>query len=72
MSNPRKIDDHSSWVGKGSNGTVFPEGVKVRTVTSADGAGELTRYEDTSEDIKNAQEYNKKKIKSSAPRAMYR
>jgi len=72
MSGGRKINDHSSWVGKGSDGTVFPMGVKVKTVTSAEGAGEINRYEDTSEEIKKAQEYNKGKIKSNAPKAMFR
>lgn len=60
----RKINDHSSWIGKGSNGTVFPQGVKLKGYSSAEGAGKLSTYEDTTEAIKSQQEMNKRKIGS--------
>jgi len=59
----RRIDDHSSWVGKGSSGTVFPMGVKLKSESSAEGAGELSKYEDTSEAIKSQQMASKAQIK---------
>lgn len=52
----RRIDDHSSWVGKGTDGSVFPMGCKVRDEESAEGAGELMYYEDTSSAIKSQQD----------------
>ncbi len=58
----RKINDHSSWVGKGSNGVVFPSGAKMKSASSAEGFGALGTYEDTSEAIKSQQEMNKKKV----------
>lgn len=58
----RKIDDHSSWVGKGSNGTVFPMGAKLKSQSSAEGVGSLSHYEDTTEAIKSQQEMSKKKV----------
>lgn len=68
----QKINDHSSWVGKGTKGSVFPEGVKTRQFNSSEGAGELNTYEDTSEAIRKSQEHNKQKIRSNAPKPMYR
>ena len=59
----QKIDDHSFWAGKGSNGSVFPMGAKTKMESSAEGAGELPRYEDTTERIKAAQETAKGKVK---------
>lgn len=68
----RKIDDHSSWVGKGSNGSVFPMGAKVKNESSAEGVGSLDKYEDTTEAIKSQQEMNKRKAQSHAQKAGYR
>lgn len=62
----RRIDDHSSWIGKGSKGSVFPEGVKLKGESSAEGAGALMHYEDTTETIRSQQEAGKKKISSHA------
>ncbi len=58
----RKIDDHSSWVGGASKGSVFPEGVKTKNESSAEGSGALSRYEDTTEAIKSQQVMNKSKV----------
>ena len=68
----QKINDHASWVGGRSKGSVFPEGVKTKDFSSAEGAGSLGMYEDTTEAIKKAQEYNKGKIKANATKAMHR
>jgi hypothetical protein len=63
MATGQKIDDHSSWVGKGSDGTVFPMGVKLKKESSAEGAGKVNRYIDTTEEIKAAQVAGVGKIK---------
>lgn len=60
----RKINDHSSWMGKGSNGSVFPMGAKVKNESSAEGAGSLMKYEDTTEAIKATQVESVKQLKS--------
>ena len=58
----RRIDDHSSWIGKGSNGVVFPSGAKMKSESSAEGFGKLGMYEDTTESIKSMQEKAKSKV----------
>jgi len=68
----RKINDHSSWVGKGSGGVVFPHGAKIKSESSADAFGGLSNYEDTSEAIKSQQEMNKRKVHSHAQKAGHR
>lgn len=68
----QRIDDHSSWVGKAKSGEVFPEGVKVKTYSSAEGAGALSQYEDTSEAIHTQQEMGKKKIHSHGQKPHHR
>ncbi len=68
----RKINDHGSWIGKGSDGTVFPMGCKLKGESSAEGFGELNKYEDTTESIRSQQEMNKKKVHSQPMKAGYR
>lgn len=61
----QRIDDHSFWAGKGSEGHVFPDGPhKVKVESSADGAGSLPKYEDTTERIKASQVEGEKKVKA--------
>jgi hypothetical protein len=60
----QRIEDHSFWAGGRSKGSVFPEGNKVKEFPSAEGAGEVTRYDDTSEDIKKMQMEGVRKIKA--------
>jgi hypothetical protein len=60
----QKIDDHSSWMGKGANGSVFPMGAKVKNESSAEGAGAVSKYEDTTETIKSQQQMGIGKIKA--------
>ena len=66
------IDDHSFWAGGASKGSVFPEGVHTKDYSSAEGAGELPKYEDTSEAIKAAQEEGKRKVKANPVKTGYR
>lgn len=68
----RRIDDHNSWVGKGSNGTVFPAGAKTKQVSSAEGFGALAHYEDTNETIVKQQDMAKSKVHSHPQREYYR
>ena len=68
----RKINDHSSWIGKGSNGVVFPTGAKMKSESSSEGFGGLSHYEDTTETIKAQQEMNKKKVHSHAQKPGHR
>lgn len=68
----RRINDHSSWVGHGSKGSVFPEGVKVKHEHSAEGAGSLGKYEDTTEAIHSMQRANDGKMKSHPQKSGYR
>jgi len=66
------IKDHSSWIGKGKDGTVFPQGVKMKGYSSAEGAGHEADYEDTSDKIKAQQEMGKKKVQAHPQKALYR
>lgn len=69
----RRIDDHSSWVGTSGKNSVFPDGPhKTKEESSAEGAGEVMRYEDTTEAIKSVQETGKKKVKSHPMKPGYR
>lgn len=61
----RRIDDHAFWAGKPAKGSVFPDGgAKTKMESSADGAGELGQYWDTTEKIKEQQDMSERKIKS--------
>lgn len=68
----RKINDHSSWMGGASKGSVFPEGVKVKKEMSAEGAGKMARYADTSEAVKAEQDKNISKAKAHPMKDGYR
>lgn len=60
----QKINDHSSWVGKGSKGVVYPAGAKMKQESGAEGAGEVMKYEDTADAIRASQQECVKKIKA--------
>lgn len=66
------IKDHSSWVGGMTEDSVLPKGSKSKHESSAEGAGSLNKYEDTTEAIKSQQEMGKGKINSHSPRSEYR
>lgn len=68
----QKINDHSFWAGKGANNSVFPMGAKTKNESSAEGFGELSHYEDTTETIKSQQEMAKKKVHGHPHKAGYR
>lgn len=67
----QKIDDHSFWAGKGHK-TVLPEGAKTMHMKSAEGAGELHRYEDSEQDIHRQQEEQVRKVEKHAHKEGYR
>jgi hypothetical protein len=61
----QKIDDHSFWAGKRSAASPFPDGPhKEKQYVSAEGAGNVMKYEDTSEAIKKMQDDGQKKAKA--------
>lgn len=61
----QRIDDHSSWMGGKGSASVFPDGPhKVKMESSAEGAGSLPKYEDTTERIKATQEAQVRKAKA--------
>lgn len=65
MSKGQRIDDHSFWAGGKSKGSPFPDGGhKLKDEMSANGAGELDQYQDTTETIKAMQMQAKGKVKS--------
>lgn len=69
----RRIDDHASWIGKGSKGSVFPEGVKTKMEHSAEGDGHIgTMYSDTTEMIHRDQKHADSKVKGHPMKPGYR
>lgn len=68
----RKIDDHSSWMGKGNDESPLPKGVHNKMMSSSDGMGELSPYEDTEDAVKAQQMNNKKKMNSLPQKPGYR
>lgn len=65
------IKDHGFWAGGKSKGSVFPEGVRTKDESSAEGAGSIMKYEDTTEAIKSQQETGKGKVKSHPQKSGY-
>lgn len=73
MSQARKINDHSAWMGSRGKGYPLPEGPhKLKAESSAEGAGKLSQYEDTSEDIKRVQGMGDAKAKGHPMKPGYR
>lgn len=65
MAGGKRIDDHSFWAGGHGKDSVLPDGPhKTKAESSADGFGELSHYEDTTETIKTQQMMNKAKVHS--------
>ena len=59
----QRIDDHSFWAGSPVK-SVFPDGPhKTKGESSAEGFGELSHYEDTTETIKSQQMMSRKKVR---------
>lgn len=72
MSGGKRIDDHKAWMGSGSKGVPLPMGSKMKSESSAEGAGHEMYYEDTTEAIKAAQEKGDAKAKSHKMKDGYR
>jgi hypothetical protein len=69
----RKIDDHSFWAGSKSKSSVFPDGPhKEKHEESAESAGAVTKYEDTTEMIKEQQVMGMRKSKAHPLKTTYR
>lgn len=68
----RRIDDHSSWMGSAGKDMVMPMGVKTKSESSAEGAGTLGMYEDSTEAIKGQQEAGIRKAKGHPQKPQYR
>jgi hypothetical protein len=61
----QRIDDHSFWAGAKGKSSVFPDGPhKTKEETSAQGAGSVGKYEDTTESIRAGQVEGSNKIKA--------
>jgi hypothetical protein len=61
----QRIDDHSFWAGGKEKDSQFPAGPhKTKDESSAEGAGSVMKYEDTTERIKYSQNMGKNQIKA--------
>jgi len=69
----QRIDDHSFWAGSKGKDSVFPDGPhKCKDEHSAEGAGSVSKYEDTTEAIKSVQMQGSGKIKGRPLKPGYR
>ena len=68
----QRIDDHHFWAGGHSKGSVFPEGAHTKDESSAEGAGAVGKYEDTTQAIKGAQEDGIRQTKKHPLKSGYR
>ena len=68
----QRIDDHSFWAGKGGKDSVLPGETRVKSIGSAECAGDLARYEDTEMAIRGQQDTNARKAKSHDMKSGYR
>ncbi len=60
----QRVDDHGFWAGSKSKDSVFPKGVHTKDESSAEGAGSVSYYEDTTEAIKSQQTKGSAKVKA--------
>jgi len=72
MSGGQRINDHSNWTGRAEKGEVFAKGVKTKMESSAEGAGDLSKYGDTTEAIKAQQVTGVGKAKSHPMKSGFR
>ncbi len=64
MAGGQRIDDHSAWMGSKGKSSVFPDGPhKTKMESSAESAGHLGYYEDTTEAIRKVQTDAERKVK---------
>lgn len=67
----RRIDDHSSWIGKGGK-YPLPMESKMKEERSTDGDGGIMDYPDTTEDIHRDQKGGVAKMKGDRMKPGYR
>jgi hypothetical protein len=67
-----RIDDHSNWIGSSSKESPLPMNSKMKQYSSAEGSGAVSKYEDTTETIKEQQNMNISKAKSHGMKPGYR
>jgi hypothetical protein len=67
-----RIDDHSDWIGGRQKGMPMPMHTKTKEFSSADSAGMVMKYEDTTEAIRMQQEIGERKAKSRPMKPSYR
>jgi len=61
----QRIDDHSFWAGSKGKDSVFPDGPhKTKNEAGVEGAGSLTKYDDTADRVRTMQGKNVKMAKS--------
>jgi len=72
VSGGQNIDDHSFWAGSGNEQNVLPMGAKFKAQPGTEGAGSMSKYEDTAEAIKATQEESVRKIKAHPMKPGYR
>lgn len=73
VSGGQRIDDRSFWAGSRGEASVFPDGPhKEKMESSAEGAGSLSKYEDTTEAIRATQVAGEKKAKAYPLKTGYR
>lgn len=69
----RAINDHSFWAGAKGKASVFPDGPhQEKMESSAESAGSIKQYEDTTERIRGAQVAQAGKAKSLPMKPGYR
>ena len=68
----QRIDDHGFWAGGKKAGVPLPMETKMKEEKSAEGAGAVGKYEDTTEAIKGVQMAGEKKIKGHKMKDGYR
>lgn len=69
----RRIDDHSDWIGAKEKGVPLPMKSKMKSYTSAEGAGYIgSEYPDTTEDIERDQDHGIRKAESNRMKEGYR
>jgi hypothetical protein len=72
MAGGRRINDHKNWMGSPSKESPLPMQSKMKQETSAEGAGAVMRYEDTTETIKAQQMEGMRKAKAMPMKPNYR
>jgi len=68
----RRVDDHSAWMGAEGKESILPMGVKTKSFSNGEGAGEVKEYEDTIEKISAVQANGVRKIKGHGNKPGYR